>query len=155
MVLNVNGFVRAIVAFAIAVLSTAVVASIVQTQINLAALSALGAPLTLTIRAVTTLQDVITFGPVMAAIATAALLPAIPAGHAIALAVSSRWRALILAVAGAVGLWTTFSVMGFFTPMPTLVAAVRGSIGHAIMGTTGLVGGLIYANLTKPEALPG
>lgn len=64
-----------IVVLLAATLVTAVFASIVQTQINLAALLALDAPVTLAVRAKLTLEDILRFGPVMAAIAGAALLP--------------------------------------------------------------------------------
>ncbi|GBD48652.1 hypothetical protein [Methylopila sp. Yamaguchi] len=136
--------------FGLAVLATALVASVVQTQVNLAALALLGAPLTLGLNAATTAEDLVRFGPVMAAIAGAALLPALLVGL-LATRFAPRWRTAILGLAGVAGLWTAFAVMGFFTPMPTLVAAVRGAVGLALMCTTGLVGGLVFARLTDTD----
>lgn len=136
--------------FGLAVLATALVASVVQTQVNLAALARLGAPLTLSLNAATTAEDLVRFGPVMAAIAGAALLPALFVGL-LAARFAPRWRTAILGLAGVAGLWTAFAVMGFFTPMPTLVAAVRGAVGLALMCATGLVGGLVFARLTDPD----
>ncbi len=64
------------IAFLLAVMATAILASIVQTQINLGRLVDLGAPVSTGVRALTTAQDVAFFGPVMAAITAAAFLPA-------------------------------------------------------------------------------
>lgn len=133
------------IVFAGAVLATAVAASIVQTQINLAALTALGAPVTPGLRALTTLQDVAFFGPVMAAITAAAFLPAFAAVRLISGFVPLS-GVVLHAVAGAVGLWAAFHLMGHFTPMPTLVAAARTPGGLLALCLTGTVGGALYAH---------
>ncbi|EWY41938.1 hypothetical protein N825_18465 [Skermanella stibiiresistens SB22] len=145
---------RLVAAFLAAVLVTAAAGSIVQTQINLAALARFDVPLTASLRAATTLQDLVTFGPVMAAIAAAALLPALLVAHAVAKALPPRWRTPILGAAGVAGLWTAFSVMGYFTPMPTLVAAVRGPSGLALVCVTGAFGGFVHARLSRSGVRP-
>lgn len=139
-------------AFLLAVLATAIAASIVQTQFNLSALAALGAPVTPSIRALTTLQDIAFFGPVMAAITAAAFLPGLAAASLVSHAFPIA-RGLIHAVAGAVSLWTAFEVMGVFTPMPTLVAAARTTEGLLALSSTGLIGGAIFARLTGRHRL--
>lgn len=139
---------RLTTAFLAAVAATAVLGSLIQTQVNLAALVDLGAPVTAAVRAATTAEDLVRFGPVMAAIAGAALLPA----FLVALVVSQvlpAWRTPIFAAAGVAGLWTAFAVMGFFTPMPTLVAAARGAAGLGLMCAAGLAGGVVFARLTR------
>lgn len=132
------------IVFITAVLVTAAAASVVQTQINLAALTALGAPVRPGLRALTTLQDIAFFGPVMALITAGAFLPAFAVAHLVRRFVPLGGAALY-ALAGAAGLWAAFQLMGFFTPMPTLVAAARTSGGMLALCLTGLVGGALYA----------
>jgi hypothetical protein len=139
---------RRAVAFFVAVGVTAVLGSIIQTQINLAAIVGLGASVPSALRVAVTAQDLAGFAPVMAGIAAVAFIPAFGAawlaGRFIGLG-----RGVIYAAAGFAGLWTAFWAMGFFTPMPTLIAAVRGLGGQAAMATTGLVGGLVFAMIAR------
>ncbi len=137
---------RVTIAFLLAVLASAVPASIVQTQINLAGLVALGAPVTPGIRALTTLQDIVFFGPVMAAIAAAAFLPAFLAARLVCRALPSA-HLPIFAMAGAASLWVAFATMGVVTPMPTFVAAARTLDGALALSATGLLGGAVFASL--------
>ncbi|GLK80694.1 hypothetical protein [Methylopila turkensis] len=146
---------RPALAFLAATCVTAALASVAQTQLNLAALSALGAPLTPALRALTTAEDLVRFGPVMAAIAAAALLPAFAAAWVVAKFAPGA-RLIICAAAGVAGLWVAFAVMGYFTPMPTLVAAARGAVGLALICAAGAAGGLIFARLSRaPSAVSG
>lgn len=131
------------IVFAAAVLATAIAASVVQTQINLAALLALGAPVTPGLRALTTVQDVAFFGPVMAAITAAAFLPAFAAAYFVR-RLAPIGAVALHALAGAIGLWAAFMLMGLFTPMPTLVAAARTPFGLLALSSTGLLGGALY-----------
>lgn len=139
------------IAFLLAVMATAILASIVQTQINLGRLVDLGAPVSTGVRALTTAQDVAFFGPVMAAITAAAFLPAFLVAGWVSRSLPQA-RMPIFALAGAVSLWTAFEVMGVFTPMPTLVAAARTAGGLMAMAATGLVGGTLFAGLTDPRS---
>jgi len=142
---------RLAAAFLAAVVATALVGSVLQTQINLSSITGLGVPVPPGMRATTTAQDAARFGPVMAAIAAAAFLPAFLAAWALGRTVPGL-RVAIYAVAGAAGLWAAFTLMGLFTPMPTLVAAVRGTKGLLAMSATGLVGGLLFAVLRRRRA---
>jgi len=144
---------RAATAFLMAVVVTAFLASVVQTQFNLAALIELGADIPLLLRASTTLLDVIHFGPVMAAITAAAFLPAFAAAAVLAHRLPSH-RLIIYAVAGAVGLWAAFFVMGFVTPMPNLIAALRSPAGLTAMVLTGLLGGAVFASRNPTRRRP-
>ncbi|KPF67629.1 hypothetical protein IP69_13115 [Bosea sp. AAP35] len=140
--------VRLLIAFLVAVVITAILGSIAQTQFNLAAIAQMGGPVTGALHLRTTAQDLLGFGPVMGAIAAAAFLPAFAAAF-----VASRFvpapAALVYALAGFLGIWAAFSLMGYFTPMPTLVAAVRGEIGLLTMSATGLIGGLVFSRLAR------
>lgn len=142
---------RTALAFLAAVIATAAAASAVQTQVNLSAIASLGAPISLPIRLTATAQDLMRFGPVMAAIAAGALLLAFAIARVAACFAPPAWRQIVYALAGVVGLWAAFFVMGFFTPMPTLVMAVRGPIGLALVCATGLIGGLVFTGLTTPR----
>lgn len=138
-------------AFLAAVAATAVLGSVVQTQINIAAIESMGLAVPVGLRIATTAEDIVRFGPVMAAIATAAMAPAFfVAGVFVWLA--DRSPTILFSIAGVLGLFAAFSAMGYFTPMPTLVAAVRGPFGLAMMCATGFVGGLVFARLaTRPS----
>lgn len=141
-----------ITAFLAAAVATGAVASIVQTQINLARIVELGAPVTASIRLTTTVEDVARFGPVVTGIAVAALLPALLVAHLLARRLRPAWRTAIFAVVTAAVLWGVFWLMREVIPMPA-VAAARMPLGHALMALTGLVGGALYAALTSPARL--
>lgn len=130
---------------------TAVIGSLVQTQINLMAITKMGVPISPPVRLATTGEDLVGFGPVMALIATAAFLPAM-AGSALVGRIVPHFRVLVSSLAGLAGLWAAFTVMGLFTPMPTLVAAVRGPAGLAAMCASGLIGGALYGLLLRSPA---
>lgn len=129
--------------------TTGALASLLQTQINLGELAALGVAITPSLRAVTTLQDLAGFGPVMTGIALAALLPAMPAAHLVERAVNLTRRTPLFVLAAATSLWVAFWLMLNVIPMPA-IAATRGMQGHALMASTGVAGGLLYAYLTAP-----
>lgn len=140
---------RVLAGFLAAILGTAILGSVVQAQFNLAAIAGLGAEIPPGLWAATTARDVLGFGPVMAAIAAGAFLPAFLAAGLVARRLPGG-RAAVFALAGMAGLWAAFTLMGFFTPMPTLVAAVRGAPGLLAMCATGLLGGLLFAAVSRP-----
>ena len=82
---------RYVAAFLAADAVTAAVASIVQTQTILGQLVEFGGPVTASVRAWSTLEDMARFGPVMVGIAVTALLPAVPMGHLVMRAVPPAW----------------------------------------------------------------
>lgn len=145
---------RPLIGLTIAVLATAIVGSIVQTQISLAALSAIGAPIKPGMLLKVAIQDLITFGSVMAAITGAAFLVAFPAVHLIGRFTHRTGRPIIAGLGGGISLGAAFWMMGFFTPMPSLVAATRDAAGHFAMAMTGVIGGIAYAYFTRPSLPP-
>ncbi|MEN3278224.1 MAG: aldose sugar dehydrogenase [Massilia sp.] len=136
----------------VAVLTTAALASVIQTQINLAELSALGAPVGAGTRIATTLEDLARFGPVTVGITAAAFLLSLTAGHVVSRRMSARLRSVVLALAGAAGLWTAFWLLGKVSPMPALVEATDSVGGLAAVCLSGLPGGALYARMTAAGA---
>ena len=140
--------------------ATGAIACVVQTQINLAQLIELGAQVSPATRAWATLEDLARFGPVMLAIAAAAMVPALMTAQRAA----QRWlptagvagRACIYAASSGTALWTAFWLMRAVIPMPA-IAATRELSGHVLLSLTGILGGVIYALLTSPQqrANPG
>jgi glucose/arabinose dehydrogenase len=147
-------FTRRLADWLAAAVATAAVASVVQTQINLGELGALGASIGGAQRLRVTLGDLAGFGAVMTGIALAALLPAFGASHLLARRAPSAWRAAIFALAASVALWVAFWLMLHVIPMPA-IAATRGAVDHALMAATGIVGGLLYARMSAPARSPG
>ncbi|OIJ42291.1 PQQ-dependent sugar dehydrogenase [Massilia timonae] len=147
-------FTRLLAAWLAAAVATAAVASVVQTQINLGELSALGASIGPADRLRVTLGDLAGFGAVMTGIALVALLPAFGAGRLLARRAPPPWRAAIFALVAVVALWVAFWLMLHVIPMPA-IAATRGGIDHALMAATGIVGGLLYARMSAPARGPG
>ncbi len=140
---------RYVSALLVAAVTTGALASIVQTQIVLGALLVFDAPVTATVRAWTTLEDLARFGPVMAGIAAATLLPAFLVGHLASRAVPPAWHSPLSTFLAVAGLWTVFWLMRAVIPMPAM-PGTRGQLGHALMSLTGIAGGLLYATLTSP-----
>lgn len=138
-----------IAALLAAAVTVGIVNSILQTQLNLGELSALGAPLTTLLRAWTTLEDLARSGPVMIGIALAALLPATLVGHLarrMAPGVSPRQSHAVFATA-AVGLsWLVFWLMRSVVPMPA-IPGTREQAGHLLLSLTGMIGGVLYSFL--------
>ncbi len=137
-----------------ALAATGALACIVQTQINLAQLLELGAQVSPATRVWMTLEDLARFGPVMLAIAAAAMLPALLTAQRAA----QRWlptarlavRAGLYAAGSVAALWTAFWLMRSVIPMPA-IAATRELSGHVLLSLSGVGGGVIYALLTSPR----
>jgi hypothetical protein len=134
---------RPLAAYLAATLSTAVLGSLIQTQFNLAALKTLGAPITAAINLQTSLQDLLGFAPLWAAILALGFLIA----FVIALLISNvlpYYRTLLLVSAGTVSVFATLWLMQLALPI-TAIAATRGTAGFVLMGLTGAVGGWLFA----------
>ena len=149
---------RRLAAWLAAAVATAFVASIVQSQINLRELAALGARVAPGDRTWVTLADLAGFGPVMTGIALAALLPALAAAHGLerllGRPLGQARRASLFALAAVAGLWVAFWLMLHVIPMPA-IAATRGMADHALMSLAGLAGGLLYAHLSAVSRRSG
>lgn len=130
--------------FMLALLVTTLSGSLIQTQINLAAIAALGANIGLTTRLLTSGQDLLGFAPLYAAMVAAVLSCALPLA-----ALSRRWLALspslVYPLAAALGLWLAFNLADALAPMPTLIAATRDWLGTLAMLAGAALGGYCFA----------
>ena len=147
-------FLRLTCAWLLAAGCTAIVGSIIQTQFNLAAIAALGAPVSLGVRVQTTLQDLAGFAPMLGAVAAAGFLPAFLAAALLA----RRWprrRKLLFGLAGATAVCAAIIIMNAVLPM-TPIGATRSAWGTAALAVAGLLGGGVFAALARRRpAAPG
>lgn len=138
--------------FLAAVGVTTALGSVIQTQINLAAVQAMGAPLPWALRLQTTAQDLIGFTPALGGIVTGAFLAALPAAVWLAPRVRPLPPLLVYALAAAVGLGLAFQVADALAPMPTLIAATRSASGTACMLLSAVAGGWVFGVLHARSA---
>ncbi len=125
--------------------------SLVQTQFNLQALSGLGVDVPAGVRAQTTWQDLLGFGPVYAGIVAAGWLPSLAAAAFLARR-APAWRAALLAAAAGIGLVAAVRAVDFVAPMPVFIDATRSLTGLLAMAAGAVVAGMGYATLTRPPA---
>lgn len=141
-----------ILALLAAALVIGVLASGIQTHLVLTYLSEVGAPVTLGLRVLTTLEDLGRFGPLMAGIALPALLLGLPPAGLAARWLPGAWRPVLCAVGMAVALWVVFWLLREVIPMPA-IAGTRSGAGQALMALAGVPGGAVYGFMTAPARL--
>jgi hypothetical protein len=139
-------------AFLLATVVATVLATIVQTQFNLAQITALGVDVPAGVRLRTTGQDLLGFTRTLGPIALCTLLLALPAATWIAR--RHGYRRFLCFLAGGVGFYAAISVIDAFAPMPTLIAATRGTAGMLSMALAMAVGGAVFA-LVLPRTCTG
>lgn len=142
---------RHLAALLLALLLAAAWGSVVQTQFNLQALVALDVPVPAGVRARTTGQDLLGFGPVYAGIVAAGWLPAL----ALAAWLGHRWpawRSPLLAAAAGLGLVAAVRAVDAVAPMPVFIDATRSLPGLLAMALGAVFAGWVYARLTRPAA---
>ncbi|MFU8896105.1 MAG: hypothetical protein ACNA8J_06935 [Gammaproteobacteria bacterium] len=137
-------FLKLLLSWLAATLVTAVAGSIIQTQFNLAAITALGVPVPPALRLQTTLQDLVGFAPMLAAIAGAGLLVALPV--AAWLARHLQRRTLLYALAGATAIATAILLMNALLPI-TAIGATRSLAGFLALAACGALGGWTFSRL--------
>lgn len=135
-----------ILRFVLAVLLAAAWASVVQTQFNLAGLTALGAEIPSALRMQTTGFDLTGFGPFFAAIAAVTFLVAFPIAHRLGRGGS---RLGWFAFAGFVGLVVAIKGIDMMVPPPVLIAATRSLVGLVAVAFGGALAGLLYAGTVR------
>lgn len=138
--------------FLLAVAVTTALGSVIQTQINLAAIQAMGAPLPWALRLETTAQDLVGSTAALGGVVAGALLCALPMASWVARRMQPLPAPLVHAAAAAVGLGLAFQVADAFAPMPTLFAATRSVGGTACMLVSAVVGGGLFGMLQARRA---
>lgn len=149
--MKLPGAVSMTLSFVAAALIATLAGSIVQTQINLAAISALGPEISVPVRLRTTLADLLGFTPLYGALVTAALLGALPLA-ALAAHCRPHWSRWLFPLAAALGLWAALRVADALAPMPTLIAATRHAPGLIAMLLTAALGGWCYERIRCASA---
>ncbi|WP_407294469.1 hypothetical protein [Stutzerimonas zhaodongensis] len=145
-----TAYLRAVLIFLLATAFATVLGSIIQTQINLAAIQGLGVPISLPVRLNATAHDLLGFTPAYAAIMAVTLLFAMPLAS-LASRLLPAWRLPLYFLAGGLGLLAAFQIADAVAPMPTLIAATRSAEGTAAMMLSGAFGGLLFATLRRPR----
>jgi len=144
-------WVAAIARWLLAVLITTLIASITQTQFNLAALADLGQPVALGLRLQTTLLDLLRFAPLFAGIVAGGFLLALP----LAALLLRRWPAQrwLMPAAGAVAILTALLLMRGLLGLTPIAAArdVFGLLSLALAGACGA--GLAQADFRSSKKL--
>ncbi|MFG6666999.1 PQQ-dependent sugar dehydrogenase [Halomonas sp. HNIBRBA4712] len=134
--------------FAIALLVGIVLGSIVQTQINLAALTDMGVEISTFRRVMTTLWDLVTFSPIYALLFSVGFIVSQAGGLLVSrLTLAGRYRLLLCPLLAVAALFLTVHLVNHFAPMPTLVAATRTTLGFFAMLLSAAVAGLVLALL--------
>lgn len=127
--------------------------SLIQTQFNLNALTDLGVVIEPKVRLVTSLQDIVGFGPMYAGIVLAAWLPAFACAAWLARG-RTRLRLWLYPLATGVGLIVAIRVVDAIAPMPVLIYATRTVPGLLAMALGSLLGGALFALLTQKLVRP-
>lgn len=149
---NRPAWLTTVIHFAIALLTGTLLGSIVQTQMNLAALQQMGVDISVSQRLVTTLGDLLHFSPVYAALFAVGFI----VSQLTALWISRRcWnghhRPVICALSAMAALWATFQLVDYVAPMPTLIAATRTTAGMGAMLASAGIAGVVLALLRSPD----
>jgi glucose/arabinose dehydrogenase len=136
-----------VLAFIIALVVGAVLGSLIQTQFNLQALEALGVDVGMGIRLETSAQDLVNFAPVYAMLFGVSFLVSLGVASWVARLAGGLNRLWVYPLAAAVGLWVTLVLVNTLAPMPTLIAATRGTGGLAAMLAAAAIAGWLFARL--------
>lgn len=137
---------KTLLGWSAAVVTTAVSGSLVQSQINLAAISGLGQSIPAGERVSLSLFDLGSFAPVWGAIVAFSFLFALPVSGWLA----RRWpdaRRWLFPLAGFVAVLASLIVMDAMLPV-TVVAAARSLSGVLLMALCGALGGWVYLQVT-------
>jgi len=130
-------------AFLLATVVATVLSTLVQTQFNLAEITALGVDVPVAVRLRTTGQDLLGFTRTIGPIALCLLLLALPV--ATWFARRHGYRLLLCFLAGGVGFYAAVGIIDAFAPMPTLIAATRGAAGKLSMALAMGIGAAVFA----------
>jgi len=139
-----RGLAKNLLPWLVAVVSTSVLGSLVQSHLNLINVLEMGSYATWEDWQQTVVQDLLTFAPFYALLVGAAFLIAFP----VALWLANQWpfaRSILLGVAGAAGLAVAFFIADMVAPITTLISATRDFPGLVAMVSTGVLGAWVFA----------
>ena len=134
-------------AFLSALAVTTVLASAAQTQMVLAGLQALGAPMPLDVRLSATLHDIAGLGPAYGAVLCLALGLALPVG-ALGKRLLPALAPIAYPLAGAAGVAAALLLMPVAVGMMPISGA-RAPLGFALQCLAGAVGGWVFATVFR------
>lgn len=140
-------WVSTLVSLVIALVFGVILGSVVQTQLNLAALQSIGVEIPSMLRLETTLKDLVTFAPIYAALFSVGFMLAQAVAMLISRWLGGRFQMLLSSGAALVALLVTFKIVDSFAPMPTLIAATRSTSGLTAMLITAALAGWVFAAL--------
>ncbi len=138
-----------LISFAIALLFGVALGSVVQTQFNLNALQGIGVEIPLAQRLETTLIDLVSFAPIYALLFSVGFILSQLAAIVLCKWLGGRFLALLSTGAAALGLLVSIKIVDAFAPMPTFIAATRGTLGLVAMLITAALAGWLFAVLKK------
>ncbi|WP_139839349.1 hypothetical protein [Halomonas sp. CSM-2] len=124
-----SGIFSSVIPFVIALLVGVVLGSVVQTQLNLAAIQSMGVAIPPAVRINTTWQDLLSFAPLYALLFGVGFLVSQTSAVLLSRQLGGRYSIPLCGVAGIVGLWATLWLVNTLAPPPTLIAATRGAGG--------------------------
>ena len=137
-----------VISFLVALVVGVVLGTLVQTQLNLLALQAMGVAVGIDARMSATLHDLAAFAPLYGMLFGVSFLLSQTIAAAVSRFVGPGLRVPLFALAGGIGLWVALLVANALAPMPTLIAATRSSGGLLAMVLTAAFAGSLFARLT-------
>ena len=143
---------RWLLAWAVAVVVTAGLGSIIQTQFNLARIAALDAPVSMSQRMQVTLHDLGSFAPNYMLIMALALLIALVAAGLLARRMPS-FRVWLFPLAGFVAVAAALGLMSAMLPV-TIIGAARSSLGFVALCLPGAIGGWLHTRILSSVSNP-
>tara|TARA_Y100001933_G_scaffold250243_1_gene286239 strand:+ start:929 stop:1378 length:450 start_codon:yes stop_codon:yes gene_type:complete len=137
--------IRVVLGWAIAVFTTVVTGSVIQTQFNMASLTELGVEIGWGERLSATWHDLVNFTPAYALLVSIAFAIAWPIAGLL-----KRWlpdqRTMLFALAGFAAIWTMISIMNQALPV-TGIAATRSLAGVLALSLCGAAAGWLYTRI--------
>lgn len=144
---------RYIGGFLIALVVGVVLGTVVQTQLNLLALQAMGVAVDFDARIAATVHDLTLFAPLYGILFGVSFLASQSLAAAVSRAMVGSLRVPLFALAAATGLWLALAIVNALAPMPTLIAATRSAGGLLTMLATAAFAGALFGRMTaKPCA---
>lgn len=150
---GLQGTMKSVISFLVALVAGVILGTVVQTQINLWSLQAMGVGVGFEARVSATVHDLTFFAPLYLVLFGVSFLVSQSAAAAVSRFAGGGLRVPLFALAGAAGLWVALTTVNALAPMPTLIAATRSAGGLLAMLLTAAFAGALFARLTaKPLA---